>query len=90
MLPSAATTVYVTGPVKLLAVVPLVCVVVPTLTEAPVEAKVAIKAITSVPKGTVKTTVFADSLIVAVTAGLVKLKAVNAFAVFETIVTVTM
>ena len=61
-----------------MAVAPLVWMAEPTLTEAPVVVNVAIKAVTSVPKGTVKATVFADSLIVPVTAGLIKLKAVKA------------
>jgi hypothetical protein len=35
VLPSAATTIYVTGVVKLFEVVPLVCIADPTFTEAP-------------------------------------------------------
>ena len=50
---SPAVTVYTTGPPKLLAVVPLTCIVLPTLTDAPVVVKVAAKAVTSVPNGTV-------------------------------------
>ena len=60
------------------------------MTEAPAETvKVATRALTPVPLGTVTATVFADSLIVPVIAGLVKLKAVKAFAAFEATVTVT-
>ena len=44
---------YVTGFVKLFAVVPLVCVVAPTATEAPVVVNEATRAVTSVPFGTV-------------------------------------
>ena len=72
-----------------MAVVPLVCTAVPTFTEAPVEANVATRAVTSVAEGTVKATVFVDSVIVPVTAGLVKLNAVRAFAVLAATVTVT-
>ena len=70
-------------------VVPLVCTTVPTLTDAPVETKVATKAVTFVPKGTVSATVFADSVIVPLTAGLAKVKLVKAFAGLATTVTVT-
>ena len=66
---------------KLLGVVPLVCTAVPTFTDAPVETNVATRAVTSVPEGTVSATVFEDSVIVALAAGLVKLKVVRAFAV---------
>ena len=90
VLPSAATTVYVTGLVKLFGVVPLVCTTVPTLTEAPVEINVAFKAITFVPEGTDTATVFEESVIVPVAAGLAKLKLVRAFAVLAPTVTVTM
>jgi hypothetical protein len=90
VLPSAATTVYVTGLVKLFGVVPLVCTTVPTFTDAPVETNVAFKAVTFVPEGTDIATVFEESVIVPVTAGVAKLKLVKAFAVFGPTVTVTM
>lgn len=53
MLPSPAVTRYVTGEAKLLAVVPLICSALPAATLAPVVANVAIRAVTSVPEGTV-------------------------------------
>ena len=53
-----------TGLLKLLAVVPLVCVTAPTLTDAPVVVKVATRAVRSVPNGTVTAIVLPLSLTV--------------------------
>ena len=77
-----------TGFVKLLAVVPLACVVVLTFTDAPVVVKVATRAVTFVPKGTV--TAILVSVITPTATGLVKLKAVISFAGLAATVTVTM
>jgi hypothetical protein len=61
---SAAVTVYATGAVKLLGVVPLVCTAAPTLTLAPVVVNVATRVVTSVPNGTVTAMVFAGSFMI--------------------------
>ncbi len=75
-------TVYVTGFVKSLAVEPLVCVVEPTLTDAPVVVKVATRCLTSVPEGTVTEMVCASWSMAPRTTGFSewKLKAVIALA----------
>ena len=84
---SAAVTVYVTGLVKSFGVVPLTCVVAPTLTNEPVVVKVATSAVTFVPKGTV--TAMLVPLIKPIDDWAVKLKAVISFAGFAATMTET-
>jgi hypothetical protein len=72
--------------VKLLAVVPLTWGVPPTATEAPVVVKVATRAVTLVPKGTVSAMVEGvPSVMTLLTAGDTKLKAVMALLLRTTI-----
>ena len=78
--PSEAVTVYATGLVKSFGVVPLTCTIFPTFTAAPVVVNVAIRAVTSVPYGTVTEMVLAFSSMTPVADGLVNEKAVMAFA----------
>jgi hypothetical protein len=66
--------------VKSFGVFPLACAALPTFTPAPVVVKVAIKAVTFVPNGTVTAMVFAFSSMVPVAAGLVSENAVMALA----------
>jgi hypothetical protein len=77
---SVAVTMYDTGLVKSFGVVPLTWTVLPTFTLAPDVANVATSAIMFVPYGIDTEIVFALSLIVPVTAGLLNEKAVMALA----------
>ena len=72
---------------KSFGVVPLTCGVTPTLTDEPVVVKVATRAVTFVPNGTVTAILVPE--ITPVAAGVVKLKAVISFVVLGLNVTVT-
>ena len=82
-----------TGLLKSLAVVPLICSVLPTAADNPEMVKVAAKAVMSVPKGTVAA--MAVPLISAVTVDVraslasVKLNAVMSLVSFAAMVTIT-